>query len=188
MNTTRKYTLVYTHMYRYMSATCNSNCVSISRMLFPLLWLDVYFTCSAVSCQSRSQSCLSCCHVPSGAHDQIFISVRQLWICWCRAPSLTRGRVCRLLLLLALASAVVFRSECRGTHDHILLFQIWDSSNLEGQVSIFISPRNRVTQLYPRVLGFLFAASYDSQGYCGGMGVYGVGSFLYGRWGMCAAV
>jgi hypothetical protein len=33
---------------------------------------------------------------PSGAYDQIFITVRQLRVCWCGALSLTRGRVCRL--------------------------------------------------------------------------------------------
>jgi hypothetical protein len=46
---------------------------------------------------------------PSVAHDQIFITVRQLWICWCEVTSLTRGWVCRLQLLMALASA--FSSE-----------------------------------------------------------------------------
>jgi hypothetical protein len=51
--------------------------------------------------------------------------------------SLTTGRVCRLQLLLALASAVI-RSESRRTHDHILLFQIRDSPNLEGQFPVFI--------------------------------------------------
>jgi hypothetical protein len=30
---------------------------------------------------------------PSGAHIQMFISVRLLWICWYWTPSLTRGRV-----------------------------------------------------------------------------------------------
>jgi hypothetical protein len=39
---------------------------------------------------------------PSGSQEQIFISIRQSQICWCWAPSLTRGRVCRLKLLLAL--------------------------------------------------------------------------------------
>jgi hypothetical protein len=38
--------------------------------------------------------------------------------------SLTRGRVCSLQLLLALASAVILGSKSRGTHDHILLSQI----------------------------------------------------------------
>jgi hypothetical protein len=54
--------------------------------------------------------------------------------------SLTRGRVCRLQLLLIVASTIILRSESRGTHDHILLSQIRDSPNLEGQVPIFISP------------------------------------------------
>jgi hypothetical protein len=63
---------------------------------------------------------------PSGAYDQIFITVRQLRACWRRAPSLTRGWVCRLQLLLTLASAVLFGSESRGTRYHILLSQIRD--------------------------------------------------------------
>jgi hypothetical protein len=40
--------------------------------------------------------------------------------------SLTRGWVCRLQLLLALASAVILGSESHGTRDHILLSQIRD--------------------------------------------------------------
>jgi hypothetical protein len=78
----------------------------------------------------------------SGVYDQIFITVRQLRVCWCGELSLTRGRVCRLQLLLALASAVIFGSDSRGTRDHVLLTQIWD---------------------------FPFVASYDSQGYGGGI-------------------
>jgi hypothetical protein len=52
-------------------------------------------------------------------------------------------------------------------HDHILLSQVSDSPNLVGQVPVFISPRNRVVQLYPQALGSIFIASHDSQG-CGG--------------------
>jgi hypothetical protein len=33
--------------------------------------------------------------------------------------------------------------------------------NLEGQVPIFISPRDRVVQLYPQALGSLSVASYE---------------------------
>jgi hypothetical protein len=69
--------------------------------------------------------CLGIKH-PSGAYCQIFIIVRQLPVCWCGALSLTRGRVCHLELLLALASAVILGSESLGTHDHILLSQIRD--------------------------------------------------------------
>jgi hypothetical protein len=52
-------------------------------------------------------------------------------------------------LLLVFASAVILGSESRGTHDHMLLSQIRVSPNLEGQVTIFTSPRDRVAQLYP---------------------------------------
>jgi hypothetical protein len=60
---------------------------------------------------------------------------------------LTRGGVCLSQLLLVLASAVILRSERRGTHDHILLSQIRDSTNQEGQIPIFIFPRNRILKL-----------------------------------------
>jgi hypothetical protein len=82
--------------------------------------------------------------------------------------SLRRGWVCHLKLLLVFASAVILRSECCGTHDHILLSQICDSPNLDGQVSGFISPRNRVAWLYPQALGSLFITPYNLQGYGGG--------------------
>jgi hypothetical protein len=41
--------------------------------------------------------------------------------------------------------------------------------NLEDQVPVFISPRNRVAQLYSQTLGSFFIAFYDSQGYGGGI-------------------
>jgi hypothetical protein len=56
-----------------------------------------------------------------------------------------RGWFCRLQLLLGLASAVNLRSESHGTHDHILLSQIRDSSNLEGHFPVFISTRNSLS-------------------------------------------
>jgi hypothetical protein len=61
-----------------------------------------------------------------GPGFQIFITVWQLRSCFCGAPSLTRGRVCLLYMLLDLASAVFLGSESPGTRDHILLSQIWD--------------------------------------------------------------
>jgi hypothetical protein len=69
--------------------------------------------------------CLGIKH-QSGAYGQMFITVWQLRVCWCVALYLTRGRVCRLQLLLALASAVILGSESRGTSDHILLSQTRD--------------------------------------------------------------
>jgi hypothetical protein len=63
----------------------------------------------------------------------------------------------------SLDSAVILRSESRGTHDHILLSQIRDSPNLEGQVPVFITSRNRVARIYAQALGSLFIVSYDSE-------------------------
>jgi hypothetical protein len=108
-----------------------------------------------------------CVKHPSGAYDQIFITVRQLRVCWCGALSLTRERVWRLQLLLLHTSIVILGSESLGNRDHILLSQIRDSFNLEVQVPVFIYPRNRVAQLYPQALGSLVVACYNSQGYGG---------------------
>jgi hypothetical protein len=44
-----------------------------------------------------------------------------------------------------------------------------DVPNLESQVPVFISPRNKVAQLCPQALSYHFVASYDSQGYGGGI-------------------
>jgi hypothetical protein len=82
--------------------------------------------------------CLGIKH-PSGAYDQIFSTVRQLRVCCCGVLSLKRGRICRLQLLLVLASAVILGSESRGTRDHILLSPIRVSSLL-GSVGLFITP------------------------------------------------
>jgi hypothetical protein len=64
---------------------------------------------------------------PSATRDQFFflleIFFRQLRVCYFVAPSLTRRRVCNLLLLLVLVSAVPLGSESHGTQDHILLSQ-----------------------------------------------------------------
>jgi hypothetical protein len=79
----------------------------------------------------------------------VFLS-EQLQGCWCGAPSLTRGGVCSLHLLLYLASAVFLGSASHGTHE--LLSQIWDSPNLEGKVPVFISVRNKGAQLYLHAL------------------------------------
>jgi hypothetical protein len=102
-------------------------------------------------------------NAPSGAQDQIFVTVRHLWVCWCEAPSLTSGRVCGWQLLLALASAIILGFESCG-NDHILLSHFRDSPNLEGQVHVFISNRNRVAQLTPQTQSSHFVASYGLQG------------------------
>jgi hypothetical protein len=70
---------------------------------------------------------LSWCQATIRAHVQFFfpleILFRQLGVCYNVSPSLTRGRVFNLLLLLCLASAVPLGSESHGVQDHILLPQ-----------------------------------------------------------------
>jgi hypothetical protein len=111
--------------------------------------------------------CLGVRH-PSGTRDQFFflleIYFRQLRVYYFVAPSLTRGRVCNLPYNCFWAlpeQSLLSRSPAVLTA--IFYCLVWNSPNLEGQVPIFISPRNRVAQLYPRALGSLFVASYNSQ-------------------------
>jgi hypothetical protein len=104
---------------------------------------------------------------PSGAYDQIFITVTQLLVCSYGAVSLTRERVCRLQLVLVLASAVNLGSESSGIRNHILVSQIRHYPILEGQVPVFIFPRNRVARFYPQALCSLSVAYHDSRGYGG---------------------
>jgi hypothetical protein len=96
--------------------------------------------------RSVGQSVLVSCSV-WGPKTKFFVTVRQLRVCRCGAPSRQRRRVCHLQLLLALANTFILGSETRGTHDYILLSQIRDSPNMEGQIPVFISPLSRVAQL-----------------------------------------
>jgi hypothetical protein len=152
---TLKLLLVLGLVSSLQSSTVQSNRVQLTLMLRTTVSRSVY---------------LGIKH-PSGAYNKIFIIVRQLWVCWCGAFSLTRGRVCliqslmlrptgcrpvclgikhtsgaydqifisfrqlrvcwwedgcRWELLLAFASTVILRSESHETHDHIVLSQIWD--------------------------------------------------------------
>jgi hypothetical protein len=94
----------------------------------------------------------------SGAHDQILFSVWRLRVSWCVAPSLTRGRVCNLLYNCFWSlpeQSLLGRSPTKLKTTFYCL--IWDSPNLEGQVPVFISPRNRAAQFYPRALGSLLS-------------------------------
>jgi hypothetical protein len=75
-------------------------------------------------------------------------TVGHLWSLCRGASSLTRKRVCNLLvqLLLGFARAVTVGSKSNRTHNHILLSRL-RPPNLDGQAPVFISPRNRVAQI-----------------------------------------
>jgi hypothetical protein len=68
----------------------------------------------------------SWCQATLGAQDQIFAIVRQLRVCSRGAPSLTRGRVCRLQLLLVVARAIIFTSvKISSTYYYYLYLQFY---------------------------------------------------------------
>jgi hypothetical protein len=92
--------------------------------------------------------CLGVRH-PSGDHYQIFIFFKQLRMCSYDAPSLTRGRVSSLQLLLDLVSAVIFGSELHRTNRYILLSQIETPTTWRFR-SPYLYPRNRLAQFNPR--------------------------------------
>jgi hypothetical protein len=86
------------------------------------VWVWVWVSC--YDRWSASQSVLQqSTHL--GLTARSLLRVWQLRSCSCGAPSLTRGRVCPLYMLLALASAVFLGSESLGTWDHISLSHIW---------------------------------------------------------------
>jgi hypothetical protein len=145
--------------------------------------------------------CLGIKH-PSVAYDQTFIPIRQLWVSWSGALSLTGGWVCslpesvevrvRVTLWLAVYlqsvrlgaepletqgqnffsqlntcghSPYITSSLTRGWVCHLQLLLVLASAFILGSESVGL-----VTIFYcPRFETSLFVASYDSQGYGGGI-------------------
>jgi hypothetical protein len=108
--------------------------------------------------------------LPSGAHDQILFFCLTIagFLMW--GASLTRGWICNLLvqLLLCLARAVTLGSKYSRTHDHILLSHL-RLPQPEGTGPSIHIPQEQDGLVIPRPLCSLFVASYDSQGYGGGI-------------------
>jgi hypothetical protein len=83
---------------------------------------------------------LSWCQAPSGAHNQLLITIwLLLFIFQYRAPPLTRGQVCHLSQSLELLQ-----------YDSVNLLPALASIL---SISVFITPREKVAQLYPQALG-----------------------------------
>jgi hypothetical protein len=85
-------------------------------------------------------------------------------------PSLTRGRVCNLLYNCFWAlpeQSLLGRSPAELTA--IFYCLIRDSPNLEGQVPRIYIPQQQGDQVIPLGTEFPFVASYNSQGYGGGI-------------------
>jgi hypothetical protein len=108
-------------------------------------------------CQPASMSWFQ---APIRFRDQFFflleIFCRQSRVCYFLSPSLTRGRVCNLLLLQGLASAVPLGSESRGTRDHILLSQFMRLLQSGGPEPCIYIPQELGGPVLPPGTGFPF--------------------------------
>jgi hypothetical protein len=109
--------------------------------------------------------------VVSGTGDQFFFSLKFSFTflrgCYFVGPSLTRGRIYNLLLLLVLANAVQLGLESRGTQDQILLSPFLRLPQPGGPGPRIYIPQEHCCPVIPPGTGFPFVASYDSQGYGG---------------------
>jgi hypothetical protein len=81
---------------------------------------------------------LSCCHVPIWGPRPDFYCCH-LWVCWYGRPTDERKGL-SFTVAAGLASAISIDPESHVSREHLLLSQIWDSPNLEGQVSVCITP------------------------------------------------
>jgi hypothetical protein len=95
---------------------------------------------------------LSRCQSPSGFQDTIIVTDRQLRVCWCGAPSLTRGRVCQFTI--ADSHRQRRHSRVRVPRDSWPYFTLWDSKlHLpEGPGPHIYISQEQGAQLYPQVL------------------------------------
>jgi hypothetical protein len=91
----------------------------------------------------------------------------QLRFCWRGAPSLMKGQISRLQLLLALASLIILRPESPESRDNSLLIQIRDSPAWKAMSPCLYPPETRWPSYTPRHWDPFPPPSSDSQGYGG---------------------
>jgi hypothetical protein len=80
----------------------------------------------------------------------------QLRVCYFVSPSLTRGRVCNLLLFLVLASTFTLGSDSHGTQYHILLSQLLRLPQPGGPGPRIYIPQEQGGPVIPPSTGFPF--------------------------------
>jgi hypothetical protein len=140
----------------------------------PTTELELYPT-TTTELQSQSQSyittdghlaSLSWCQAPIWDPRPIFLLLsliifRQLRVCWCGAPSLTRGWVCNLQCNDASSSYIVtddlsaslsWSRAPNGAHDQVLIFFVWQLLSSLCRAPSPLSPMNRVIQSKVKVM------------------------------------
>jgi hypothetical protein len=117
------------------------------------------------SCRSQNQSyivtysqseSLSWCQAPIWDPRPIFrllslIIFRQLRVCWCGAPSLTRSRICSFQFLQDIASAAFLKSE---SHEHVLLYLFLRLPQPREPGSCIYFPQEQGSPVIPSGIGF----------------------------------
>jgi hypothetical protein len=142
-------------VYAYFPSYIQSKCLSLARSLISLLQLYILVKLWPTVCRPVRLGV----RYPSGTRDQFFppleISIRQLWVCYFVALSLTRKRVCNLLYncFWALPEQSLLG---RSPAELIFYCLIWDAPNLEGEVPVFISPKEQSGPAIPPGTGFPF--------------------------------
>jgi hypothetical protein len=126
-------------------------------------WTVLSRSRSYFTTDGRSVS-MSLCRAHSGTCDQILLPVGRLL-----------SKICGLISVRrplwredgpAVCSAITQWFESRRTRNHTLLSHLRLPQPGGPGSNIYI-PRNRGARLYPRALGSLYVASYNSQGYGG---------------------
>jgi hypothetical protein len=100
---------------------------------------------------------------------------RQLRVCWCAEPSLTRRWIYNLQLL-RLARAFLLVSVFRGIHDHKLFCQVWDSPRWRARLLYLFHPGTGWYSYTSRQLFFsnLFTSYYIIYVYLCAYNIYAV--------------
>jgi hypothetical protein len=106
--------------------------------------------------QSVGQFILMCGTHLGPATNLSLIIFRQLRVCWCGAPSLTRSRVCSFQFLLSIASAAFLWSESHGTREHILLSLFLRLPQPGAPCSCIYFPQEKSSPVIPPGIGFIF--------------------------------
>jgi hypothetical protein len=129
-------------------------------LIYPIFWMLYLVEVKLQPTVSR-QVCLGV-GLPSGTHDQIFFCFENCGFLAVWRPLWSED-----------GSVVYSYSWFWALPEQSLLgpspteLRPYFTVSFEGQIPLFISRRNRVTQLYPQALSSLFVASYDPQGYSG---------------------
>jgi hypothetical protein len=110
-----------------------TNCLALTLKTVSCRELPATVACRKLRLLSQSQSHIttdgqsvskSCVEPHRGLMTRYLLLFDSYGLVLCGVPSLTRGWVCLLYMLLALASAIFLMSKSLGTRNHILLLRI----------------------------------------------------------------